>query len=191
MPHAYRRKWATERKELPLKAVASPGSARYATFARWSQLLHGEDSPMKRCRVLAASIALVCTGACGDLDDPGAPGIDCNAERTPPAIAFLVPEAGATVTGTVNLTVNATDECGISVVRFLIGEDTLGRVSNFVNQPEPNTFTFTLPWDSHSGGNGPVTVAAEADDYAQTNSAGDIPAPNTGVGSRQFTVANP
>lgn len=100
-------------------------------------------------------------------------------------MTFLGPEAGATVSGIVKVVVNATGNCYITTVRFTIdGGDTLGTTDNFDDQPIPGTFTYGLDWDSRSVVNGPVTVAAYADDARN-------PVPNTGFQTRQFTVANP
>ena len=131
---------------------------------------------------LALILAFGLGSACGDLDNPGV-HVDCNAERTPPSVAFVEPEAGATLSGTVRLVVNATDNCYTTQVRFtILGGDTLGTTENF-EQLGPSTFSYSLDWDSRSVGNGPLTIAAYADD-------GRIP-PNTGVQTREFTVANP
>jgi hypothetical protein len=123
------------------------------------------------------------TLACGE--ESLGPRVDCNTERTPPSVTWLEPEAGTTVSGTVKLVVNATDNCYTTMVRFTIdGGDTLGTADNFDDQPAPSTFTYSLEWDSRSVTNGPVTVAAHADDARN-------PVPNTGFQTRQFTVANP
>jgi hypothetical protein len=145
----------------------------------------------RRLPPLAACLAFgPLTLACGE-ENLG-PGVDCNTEQTPPSVTWLEPEAGATVGGTVDLVVNATDDCAITAVRFTVNDGpTIGTLTNWVDQPEPTTFTFSLSWDSRSVANGSVTVTAYGNDSRIASDSDPTPRPNTGHASRQFTVMNP
>ena len=143
--------------------------------------------PFNAVRVVLALGTL----ACGDLDNPGE-HIDCNLEQIPPTVSFVSPEADATLSGTIQLVVNATDDCGITAVRFTINDGpAIGTLTNWIDQPEPTTFTFRQSWDSRSVANGPVTVTAYVDDPRIASHSDPTPRPNTGHVSRQFTVMNP
>jgi hypothetical protein len=136
-------------------------------------------------------VPAVGTLACGDLDNPGE-HIDCHQEQITPTVSFVSPEADATLSGTVHLVVNATDDCGIAAVRFTVNDGAaIGTLTNWIDQPEPTTFTFRQSWDSRSVANGAVTVTAYADDARITSGSDPTPRPNTGHVSRQFTVMNP
>jgi lysozyme family protein len=93
-------------------------------------------------------------------------------DTTPPAVALTSPAAGATVSGTVAITADATDASGIARVEFLangaiVGTDTAA--------------PYSTQWDT-STFSGSVTLAANAVD-----NAGNIAT----SASRQVTVAAP
>ena len=123
---------------------------------------------MRRTRVLLPLTVLALglgTWACGSdsagvQDDCQARGLTSGADQTRPSVAFVLPEAGATVTGVVELVATARDNCEVSAVRFTIyGGATLG-----TDSVAQGADTYSLNWDTRSVANGPVTVAVYADD---------------------------
>lgn len=142
-----------------------------------------------RLALTATGLALGLGTACEE--DPG-PRVNCNLEELPPTVTFVSPEAGATLSGTVPLVVNASDNCYITAVRFTFGDGSLiGTLTNWIDQPGPGTFTFRLDWDSRAVPDGPVTVTAWAEDARIASDGDPTPNPNTGSESRQFTIVNP
>lgn len=67
--------------------------------------------------------------------DPGGGG-----DTTPPYIAFVSPASGATVSGTVTITVIATDSGGMDYVKFYIGSTYLGLDSTASNNQYSKSF---------------------------------------------------
>jgi len=137
--------------------------------------------------VLALGLgAWACGGdSFGVQEDCQARGNTSGADRTPPSVAFVAPEPGATLGGAVELTATATDNCEISAVRFSIyAGDPLGTAS-----PAPAASTYTLLWDTRSLANGPVTLALYADDGHRDLEG--HPTPNTGFQTRDFIIMNP
>ena len=134
---------------------------------------------------LALMSAAACTG--GDYTDNG---VTCNLEETPPTITFISPEAGATLSGTAPIVINASDDCYITEVRFTADDGKpIGTLTNWVAQPGPATYTYRLDWDTRALPNGPVTVTAYADDGRMVSDSD--PTPNPGLATRQFTILNP
>ena len=89
----------------------------------------------------------------------------------PPAVTLDSP--GAEVVGTVELTADATDDQGVSVVRFLANGNLIG---------SDDSAPYSVQWDSTTVANGQVTLTASADDLAG----------NTGVSDNVVvTVNNP
>jgi hypothetical protein len=88
-----------------------------------------------------------------------------NTDTTPPTVAISAPAAGATVSGTVPLTAEATDNVGVSSVQFRIDGADFGA---------PDTAApFTIAWPTTGSTNGPHQLTALARDAAgnQTLSA--------------------
>lgn len=83
-------------------------------------------------------------------------------DSTPPTVAITSPADGATLSGTVPVTVQAADSGGISLVRYLVD----GRIEART-VASPHTFN----WNTADVPAGPHTVAAQAFDRAG-NSAG-------------------
>jgi hypothetical protein len=76
----------------------------------------------------------------------------------PPSLSVTAPVAGATVAGTIQVSVNATDASGISTVKFRVD----GAFTGASDASAPYSFT----WNSTTVADGPHTVGAEATDGA-------------------------
>jgi hypothetical protein len=99
-------------------------------------------------------------------------------DTTPPVISIGTPSSGATVSGIVPLSAQATDNVALSannpVVFALSGATIPGQVTM-------NGSLFSLNWDSTTSANGPQLLSATA-----TDTSG-----NTALSSVKVTVANP
>jgi hypothetical protein len=91
-------------------------------------------------------------------------------DTTPPTVSFTNPMNGSTVSGNVNVTVNANDNVGVASVRYTLDGNDIGL----------ETVPFTLPWDTTRIADGPHTLTATAADAAH----------NTGTASISVTVNN-
>ena len=72
-----------------------------------------------------------------------------------PAVSLTSP--GATVSGTVTLAANASDNLGVAEVRFLVDDALIGSDA---------TAPYSIDWDTTAVANGQVVLTAEADDIA-------------------------
>ncbi|HEY7705952.1 MAG TPA: LamG-like jellyroll fold domain-containing protein [Gaiellaceae bacterium] len=79
-------------------------------------------------------------------------------DLTPPSVQVTAPGDGATVSGTVTLAASASDNRGVTGVRF--------RVDGTDLQPEDTTAPFTLDWNSASVTSGSHSLSAIARDAA-------------------------
>jgi uncharacterized protein (TIGR03118 family) len=100
----------------------------------------------------AAGIANEAAGLYGRID-LGATAPDVVA----PTVTLSAPAAAATVTGTVPVTANATDNVGVTTVTFLAGTATIGTAT---------AAPFTINWDTTGTANGAVSLTAQAKDAA-------------------------
>ncbi len=75
----------------------------------------------------------------------------------PPSASLQSPTPGEDVSGVVTLTADATDNIGVSVVRFLVDGAVIG---------SDTTAPYSVDWDSATVGDGQVTLTAEAEDAA-------------------------
>lgn len=96
----------------------------------------------------------------------GKPG---GSDVTPPTISITSPASGATVSGTISVTVNATDNRAVSSVTLSVDGTTVG---NSTSSP------FTISWNSANVINGTHTLTVTAKDAAG----------NSASASRQVTV---
>jgi hypothetical protein len=113
------------------------------------------------------------TGSYDDRDDlvfavgAGAP------DTTPPTVSLTAPANGATVSGTVTLSANASDNVGVTSVEFLVNGSVVGT---------DTTSPYSVSWNSTTVLNGTHTVTARAHDAAgnsTTSSAATITVNNT------------
>lgn len=83
-----------------------------------------------------------------------------NADVTAPTVAITSPAAGASLAGATTIVVGAADNVGVSSVTVSAGGQSLGAA---VLQPDG---TWTLPWNTTTLVDGPVTLTASATDAA-------------------------
>jgi hypothetical protein len=81
------------------------------------------------------------------------------ADTTAPSVAITSPAAGSTVAGTINLTANATDNVGVTNVRFYSGTTLLGSGTKSGN-------VWTLAFNTKTASNGLYSFTAKASDAA-------------------------
>ncbi len=108
-------------------------------------------------------------------------------DTKPPTTALTAPAAGTTLTGTVTLAANATDDVGVTKVEFYAGSTLLGSDSSA---------PYSLAWDSGTVSNGTYALTTKAYDAAGnvgTSAAISVTVSNTAGScstSRQL-LANP
>jgi phosphatidylserine/phosphatidylglycerophosphate/cardiolipin synthase-like enzyme len=94
-------------------------------------------------------------------------------DTTPPAVSLTSPAAGSTVSGSVTVSANSTDNVGVAGVQFRLDGVNLGS--------EDTTAPYSVSWNTASATNGAHTLTAQARDAAG----------NTGVASPvSVTVSN-
>jgi outer membrane protein assembly factor BamB len=77
-------------------------------------------------------------------------------DTTPPTVSITSPTAGATVSGSVNVTANAADNVAVANVQFFVDGNALG-------SPD-TTSPYSVPWDTTAVTNGTHTLTARATD---------------------------
>jgi hypothetical protein len=92
-------------------------------------------------------------------------------DTTPPTVAITGPASGATVSGTVNVTVSASDNVAVTTLKYYLDGSLLA-----VSSPP----VLSLPWNSTSAGDGAHTLAVTAIDGAG----------NSSQATSSFTVSN-
>ena len=88
--------------------------------------------------------ALVVDGSFGAVDNP-------------PTVTITNPADGATVSGTINITADASDDNGVTQVEFFVDGNSIGTDANGADG-------WTMPWDTTTVGDGGHTVTATATD---------------------------
>ena len=101
-------------------------------------------------------------------------------DTTPPTAAITAPANGATVSGTVTLTANATDNVGVAGVQFLVDDNPLGA--------QDTTPPYSVSWDTTTATNGTHTLTALATD---TSGNTGLSAPVTVTVANAVTTAPP
>ena len=81
-----------------------------------------------------------------------------NLDTTPPAVNVTAPLSGSTLSGTVTLSANASDNVGVAGVQF--------KVDGFNSGPEVTTAPYTMLLDTKIFANGPHVISATARDAA-------------------------
>jgi hypothetical protein len=79
-------------------------------------------------------------------------------DTIPPTVALTAPGSGATVSGTVTISANATDNVGVAGVQFMVDSANVGA--------EVTTSPYAISWDTTGAANGNHTVTARARDAA-------------------------
>ncbi|HVM17141.1 MAG TPA: Ig-like domain-containing protein [Gaiellaceae bacterium] len=97
--------------------------------------------------------------ACNPLPGGGGGG-----DTTPPTVALTAPADGATVSGTVTLSADASDNVGVSRVEFLVNGAVVGTATSA---------PYSVSWDSRTVANGQATIRARATDTAGNTALSD------------------
>ncbi|OJT18181.1 hypothetical protein BO221_42635 [Archangium sp. Cb G35] len=108
-----------------------------------------------------------------------------SSDATPPRISINSPGPGSALSGTVTLTVDATDDVGVVRVNFYLD----GRLLLSDNTPP-----FELLWDSATHGNGPGVFTAQASDANcnwTTSAPVDVTIENAGIAAYDAAWATP
>lgn len=82
----------------------------------------------------------------------------CTSDSTPPAVSITAPSNDATLSGSVTISANATDNVGVVGVQFFLDGVKLGA--------EDTTSPYSYTWDTTTTSNGPHTLNASARDAA-------------------------
>ncbi len=104
-------------------------------------------------------------------------------DTTPPTVSLTSPSSGSTVTGTVTITANATDNVSVAGVQFLLDGVSIGA--------EDTTSPYSISWNTTTATNGTRTLTARARDNAgntTTSSGVSVTVSNT-VTSPTLTVS--
>ena len=114
------------------------------------------------------TLAAVATDAAGNTaSSVGLPIVVNNPSTAPPVVSISAPASGATVSGTMTVTANATSGIGVASVQFQLDGANVG---------SPVTVApYSYSWDTTKSSNGTHTLKAVAKDTAgnSTTSAGD------------------
>ena len=115
--------------------IASTGLLDIGGNAVWGEYFKGQIDDV-RVYNRALSAAEVQT----DMNTPvsGAP------DTTPPTVSSPAPSNGSTVTGSITVSANASDNVGVAGVQFQLDGANLGS--------EDTTAPYALTWDTHDGG---------------------------------------
>ena len=89
-------------------------------------------------------------------------------DTTPPVVSLTAPANGATVSGTVTVTANATDNVAVTGVQFQLDGVNLGSV---VTGAGP---TYSYSWNSTTVANGSHTLTATASDAAGNTASSSV-----------------
>jgi len=109
-----------------------------------------------------STYTLTCTGAGGQAGASATVAIDPDTTPPPdtvaPAVNITTPSVGATVSGSVTIRADATDNVGVTGVKFYAGNTQIGG--------EVTSSPFSLSWDTTGVANGPIELTAVARDGA-------------------------
>src|SRR3989338_4243772 len=83
---------------------------------------------------------------------------DTGSDITPPIVSLTAPAGGATVSGNVTISANASDNVGVTGVQFKVDGTNVGA--------EDTTVPYSIPWDSTTVTNGSHNIRAVARDAA-------------------------
>ena len=137
----------------PTPAGPAPADPNPLSFGK-----HAADAPFFRGTVDEIRIydhALSAAEIRSDMNTPiGGP----SADPTPPTVALTTPASGATVSGTITVSANASDNVGVAGVQFLLDGASLGA--------EVTRAPYSLPWNTATSANGSHVLSAVARDAA-------------------------
>ena len=114
----------------------------------------------------AHTLTAVARDAAGNTATAPAISVTVGNDTTPPSVSMTAPSAGATVSGTITVSANATDNVGVVGVQFKLDGVNLGA--------EVTVTPYTLSWNTTTATNAAHTLTAVARDAAgnSTTSAG-------------------
>ena len=102
---------------------------------------------------------LTAEDAAGNLSGPSAQAsAAASAEQTPPSVSLSAPAAGATLAGAVTVSASASDNRGVTGVRFKLDGANLGA--------EDTSAPYSVPWDTAAASEGTHSLTAVARDAA-------------------------
>jgi hypothetical protein len=127
--------------------------------AHWSSEPITLDERQFAAYQAAATYAIIATVAHGDGEIRGqiAPSGAPSEDTTDPTVEITAPDASATVSGAVNVAADASDDVGVTEVRFFAGGTQIG---------SDTTAPYSVSWDTTTVTDGDVTLTAEAEDAA-------------------------
>jgi len=107
-------------------------------------------------------------------------------DTTPPTVSITSPSNGATVSATVTVAANASDNVGVAGVQFRLDGVNLGA--------EDTTAPYSVSWNTTTATNGPHTLTGVARDAAgnrTTSAAVSVTVSNTAPTARRFEETDP
>jgi len=106
----------------------------------------------------AHSLSAFARDAAGNTSTSASVSVTVSNDTTPPTVSITAPTAGSTVTGTVTVAANASDNVGVAGVRFQLDGAALGA--------EDTTAPYSVSWDTSTATEGTHTLRALARDAA-------------------------
>ena len=116
-------------------------------------------------------------------------GVILPGDTVRPSVSFVVPVNGATISGTVNLSANASDNVGVAGVQFSVDGNNLGS--------DDTVPPFEISWNSTTAANGARVLTATARDVAGNRATATVnvfvsnttPPPSSGLPVYQDALA--
>ncbi len=109
-------------------------------------------------------------------------GLSITGDATPPTVSITNPTASSTVSGTINLTANASDAQGIAGVQFKVDGNNVGS--------EDTSSPYSVSWDSNGATNGSHSFTAVArDNSGLTTTSSAVTATVSNQVSKSTTIA--
>jgi archaellum component FlaF (FlaF/FlaG flagellin family) len=147
--------------------VGSDSSSPYSISWDSTTLANGPATITARATDTAAN-STTSAGRSVTIDNSGPP------DTTPPAVDLTAPADGATVSGSVTISADASDNVAVAQVEFLVNGNVVGSDSSS---------PYSIGWDSTALANGPATLTARATDAAgnsTTSAARGVTIDNSG-----------
>ena len=141
--------------------VTPPGTAERVLGVNYA--FRPEQASASRLAAWSAFASAGTVDVCGFVAGAAPPP---PADSAPPTVSFTSPGSGATVSGSVSLSVSAADNVGVSGVQFSVDGTSLG--AEVVNPP------FALAWNTTAVGNGSHQVTATARDAAGNRGSASV-----------------
>jgi hypothetical protein len=129
-------------------------SPQFGASSSWTQAVWA--TPAIPANAVALSFGLEILSA-GTLTVDDASLVDSGSGPTSPTVSLTSPSSGATLSGTITLSANASSSIGIARVDYLV---------NGVAVASSTTAPYTVSWDSTTVANGQSTFAARATDIS-------------------------